>query len=150
LAGAFGIGVLFAAVPWLYLALKVGGGLYICWLGIKLVRGARTGTDSPPAPVSQAFRAGLLTTLSNPKTAAFVASIFALSFPRDAGALLGFVAAGLMAAISIGWYGTMAFVLGSPRAGRAYARTRAWIDRLSGGLFIALGLRLALTRATPG
>ncbi|MCF8481916.1 MAG: LysE family transporter [Rhodospirillum sp.] len=147
LAGAFGVSALFAAAPWLYLGLKVGGGFYICWLGLGLLR--RTGSPMDGGVETgkgRFFQSGLLTSLSNPKTAAFVASLFALSFPREASLLLGVSAAGVMTGISILWYGTMAMILGGTSAARAYARARTWIDRIAGGLFIALGLRLAISR----
>src|SRR5205085_3860461 len=35
-----GVNALFLTVPALYVALKVAGGAYLCWLGWRIVRGA--------------------------------------------------------------------------------------------------------------
>ena len=40
IAGYYGINALFAAVPWLYGALKLCGGAYLVYLGIRLLRGS--------------------------------------------------------------------------------------------------------------
>src|ERR1700687_3433681 len=40
LAGFFGIHLLFAAAPWLYLAWKLGGGGYLIVLGLRLLLGS--------------------------------------------------------------------------------------------------------------
>ena len=41
-AAMFGLNILFAAAPALLWALKIGGGAYLIWMGIKLWRDAKT------------------------------------------------------------------------------------------------------------
>ena len=93
-AGFFGIHALFVASPWLYVALKVGGGTYLLYLGIRLF----AGSWKPAAPQTEeghpnreirAFRIGLVTNLANPKAPLFVSSLFAASMPHHAPAALG-------------------------------------------------------------
>src|SRR5262245_45423825 len=78
-----GLAVLLTRVEMLYVVLKLLGGLYIGWLGVRIWRGAR----EPLAPIEvavpqgrsllRAFSFALLTQLSNPKTAVVYGSIFA-------------------------------------------------------------------------
>ncbi len=74
LAALAGLQALLLALPSLYLALKLAGGLYLAYLGIRIWRGAgQTRLDLAPEPgrvrASRPFLLGLVTQLSNPKTA---------------------------------------------------------------------------------
>ncbi|MEO6918784.1 MAG: LysE family translocator [Collimonas sp.] len=88
-AALLGLQALFAAVPWLYLALKIGGGCYLAYLGYRIWKGA----DSPlkfadnisqerKLTLKRSYMLGLATQLSNPKTSIFYGSIFASLLPR--------------------------------------------------------------------
>ena len=69
-----GLQALLAALPGVYMALKVVGGLYLMWIAVQIWRGAHQplemGADDKGASrrtVLQSFRQGLVTQLSNPK-----------------------------------------------------------------------------------
>ena len=150
-AGFFGIHALFAAAPWLYLALKLGGGAYLCYLGVRLLLGSfAPATEAAPPPrrlsAGGAFAAGLATNLANPKAALFTASLFAAAMPAHPTVPLGLAAVGIMAAESVAWYAVVVFALTTPAAAAAFGRARRWIDRIVGAAFIGLGARLALER----
>ena len=91
-----------------------------------------------------AWRSGLLTNLSNPKTAAFVTSLFAASMPATAPVWLGLTSVALMTILSIAWYATVACFFSIPRFTGFYERSRRWIDRTAGIIFIGFGARLAM------
>jgi threonine efflux protein len=88
-AALLGLQSVLLAVPALYAALKVLGGLYLCYLGFVIFRSAQ----QPLAPVADsgkgsgrplhAFWLGLTTQLSNPKTAIVYASVFAAFLPAS-------------------------------------------------------------------
>ena len=153
LCGFFGLALLFKAAPWLYGTFKLLGGGYLIYLGVKLIR---TGDPPPeggsdfcrhsPVRALAALRAGLLTNLSNPKTAAFVTSLFAASMPAAAPAWLGLASVALMAALSISWYAIVACFFSIARFSCLYRRSRRWIDNTAGVIFIAFGARLAVDR----
>lgn len=63
-ASAAGLGALLATAPSLFLALKIAGFLYICWLAYKLVRVGLGGKSHEVAP---SFWAGLALHPLNPK-----------------------------------------------------------------------------------
>lgn len=153
LAGFFGISTLFAAAPWLYGALKLIGGLYLAYLGARLVlasfRPASSLKAMPPVPVLSglaAWRRGLLTNLANPKTAAFVTSLFATTMPADPSIALGLAAAATMVVVSLLWYGVVAWVFASQAMTRAYSRATKTIDRIAGGIFVLFGAQLVASR----
>ena len=101
-AALLGLQSVLLAVPALYAALKVLGGLYLCYLGFLIFRSAQQPLaavadngkgSSRPVP---AFWLGLTTQLSNPKTAIVYASVFAAFLPASFSP--GFAAA-LLAAV---------------------------------------------------
>ncbi|BES69046.1 LysE family translocator [Marinobacter nanhaiticus D15-8W] len=147
-AGFLGIHSLFNVAPWMYLFLKLAGGAYLIWLGLKLLWGSvdRTVTSSTQDVISthgwRAFRLGFITNIANPKTALFVAGLFAVAMPPEAPAALGLMAIALMVTISLVWYSVVAWLFASRRISRAYARLGHWIDRVAGGCFIFFGVRL--------
>ena len=158
LAGFFGISALFAAAPWLYLSLKVAGGLYLIYLGARLILStvrpqgklkiepARRGPIRSPQSAAAAWRLGLLTNLSNPKTAMFVTSLFATTMPTEPTLALGLTAAAVMTAVSLTWYGIVAWVFASSLVAGWYARGVKLIDRIAGGIFILFGVKMLLDR----
>jgi threonine/homoserine/homoserine lactone efflux protein len=149
LAGFFGIHALFVAAPWLYLALKLGGGAYLVWLGLRLFGSSfRAAADPavPPAVRGGAFWAGLATNLANPKAPLFTASLFAAAMPAHAPIGLGLAAVAVMAAVSALWYGPLVLALTTRPVGAAFVRVRRWVDRIAGAAFVGFGARLALER----
>ena len=68
-----GLGIVFVAVPWLYIGLKAAGVLYLAWLAWKTLRPGGASVFEPRALTRDShwklFRMGLLTNLLNPKTA---------------------------------------------------------------------------------
>ena len=152
LCGFFGIALLFSAAPWLYVSVKVLGGLYLIYLGTKLMMRRRNHPMDCPADRSRdlpplvAWRRGLMTNLTNPKTAAFITSLFAATMPAEAPVGLGLGSVMLMASLSAGWYALVACLFSRERCADLYRRSRHWIDRGAGLVFIGFGLRLASQR----
>lgn len=151
LAGWLGIRALFTAVPVAYLALKLVGGFYISYLGIRLIwqawRGDNLSADRLSAggrlAPTRAFRLALMTSLANPKSAMFVASLFAAALPTDAPWTHGAAAVLLMVTISTLWYGLVTLALSRAAVARAYLRVRRGLDGVAGALFLGFGLKLA-------
>jgi threonine/homoserine/homoserine lactone efflux protein len=142
LSGFFGVQLLFLAAPLLYRGLMIAGAVWLVWLGARLVAGSFATRPSPGAALGRArgFRAGLLTSLSNPKSMLLVGSLFAAVMPHGAPWPLGLAAVAEMVAISVGWYGAVVLLLSAPRAAAVYARAGRWLDRAAGAIFIGFGL----------
>jgi len=143
-----GLQGLLLAVPSLYMALKVAGGLYLAYLGWRIWRGAGQALGGMGAgerattSLARAFVRGLSTQLSNPKTAIVYASVFAAFLPPAHSLVFSATVVAAMFCIEAGWYAVVAVVLSSAAPRSAYLRYKAWIDRAAGGVMMALGLKL--------
>ncbi len=69
-----GLHLIIEKMAWLHTLIMVGGGLYLCWMGYQMLRGAlKKEAVSAPAPQvelaksGRSFLKGLLTNLANPK-----------------------------------------------------------------------------------
>ncbi|KAF1005374.1 MAG: Threonine efflux protein [Pseudomonas fluorescens] len=152
LAGGLGIKSLFTAAPMLYLAFKIIGGCYLIYLGLKLFRRSAPAAaqnilgDEARRSLFSAWRLGLLGNLSNPKSALFVATIFASTMPPNPSAGLLTLAVITMATLSFGWYASVALVFSSERMAAAYGRSRKWLDRFAGSCYLLFGAHLVANR----
>jgi threonine/homoserine/homoserine lactone efflux protein len=150
---AAGVSALVAASPTAFLALKIGGGLYLIWLGIQALRsrgGARIGEAVVGEPtLSRLFLRGVFANAINPKVVLFFLSFLPQFVSPAHGpvglqvAILGLVFT-LQAALLFGLLGWFAGAIGqwlqrAPRAG-------LWLDRAAGAIFVGLGLRLMVSR----
>jgi threonine/homoserine/homoserine lactone efflux protein len=116
----------------------------LIWLGIQSLR--RGGKELPATREQRAFRDGLVTSLANPKLAVF----FIALFPQFVGARGNVLPTTLaMAAMIVCgdfiWYSALAFLASRAKAGFMRSRAGRWLERTTGGVLIALGLRIALT-----
>jgi threonine/homoserine/homoserine lactone efflux protein len=151
-AVALGLGALLAASHLAFTALKWAGAAYLVWLGLNLILKPRDGFDlgaGPPAAGSDFtwLRRGLLTNLLNPKIGVFYISFLPQFLPAGVQpAPFIFLLAAIHGAISVFWF---AGLIGATRPIAGALRKAGvvrWLDRLTGGVFLGFGLRLALDR----
>jgi threonine/homoserine/homoserine lactone efflux protein len=144
-AASLGVAALIVASEPAFVALKFAGAAYLVVLGgqalVAAVRG-RAHDGEAVAAGGRELRQGLLSNLGNPKMAVFFTSLlpqFGGSFP----ALLGLGL--LFCAMTLAWLCAYAGVVA--RAGDALRRPRVrrTLDALTGGVLVALGVRLATT-----
>jgi threonine/homoserine/homoserine lactone efflux protein len=147
---ALGLSALLAAVPPLYDAVRLAGAAYLAWLGIRaLLRPAPTDAEDeppPPASLGAIFRQGVVTNVLNPKVALFfLAFLPQFVDPARGSAAAQIVALGLLFDTS-GTIVNVLVALAASRAGGALRRGRAArvLHRVTGGVFLLLGARLAL------
>ena len=81
IAAILGINLVFVKFVWLYAGMKLLGGFYFLYLGVKMVLGTSrsTGLTSLPGTLESprgAFSIGLLANLTNPSVVVFYGSIF--------------------------------------------------------------------------
>jgi len=149
-AAAFGLSALMLALPMAYDLVRYAGAAYLVWLGVRALRAAPVGRGvdaPPPVPLGRIFRQGMLTNLLNPKVAVFFLAFLPQFTDASRGPLpLQFLLLGSIFVVN-GTVVCLAYALaGSWLGGWLGARSgaSAWLNRTMGGLFIALGLRLAL------
>ncbi|MGH6894845.1 MAG: LysE family translocator [Dongiaceae bacterium] len=146
-----GLHVLFAQAPWLYDALRLGGGAYLIYLGLGMLRGAWRGGEAEAraaaAPAGRRiFLRCLAVQLSNPKAAVFFGSIFVTLLPAAAPLWVKCAALAILAINEFSWYALITMALSAPRARRIYGNAKRGLDALFGGFLTALGVKLALER----
>jgi threonine/homoserine/homoserine lactone efflux protein len=153
IAGWLGINALFQAAPFAYLALKIAGGLYLIWLGIRVfvdVRKARSAPEVIQArtdvSLKTAYRMGLATNLANPKSALFVASLFAVTMPAGTPFLDGLAAIGVMVTVSTSYYSCLISLITHPRVAAAYLKAKQKIDLGVATVFVGFGTKLLLSQ----
>ena len=147
-AALFGLQGLLLAVPSVYLALKVLGGLYLAYLGIRIWRAAKqplpvVGLAGERTSTFKSLLLGFTTQISNPKTAIVYASVFAAFMPATQSLGFDLALVALVFSIEATWYSVVALALSSERPRSAYLRHKAWVDRIAGGVMVALGVKLA-------
>lgn len=120
--------------------------MFLVWNGISYWIAA-TRPDPGGRSGGASFRTGLVTTLTNPKSAAVAASVLAVAIPPTAPDSVFALAAAVLIAVSAAWYlGIVALIGSHPATRRIYGRARPLLLRLSGTAFIAFGLALPFER----
>lgn len=154
LASAVGLSAILAASATAFMLIKLAGGAYLIYLGIRMVlakpsSSAAVTTAREARPARTIFLQAVLTNVLNPKVIlfflAFIPQFVRAGSPQKT---LAFLCLGLaFAAISLCWNSGTAFLAGTlaRHAGRK-PQVRQWIERIVGTSFIALGAKLALTR----
>jgi threonine/homoserine/homoserine lactone efflux protein len=143
-----GLTALLVQVAWLDIVLRIAGGAYLLWIGIKIWRGANAPieivSDASQRAGSfwRALRRALLVQLANPKTAIFYASMFAAMLPSSPPLWMLLVLPPLLFLNEFAWYAIVAFAFSASRPRSAYLSTKHWIDRAAGAVVGALGLKL--------
>ena len=145
---AVGVSSLLMASPVAFTVLRVGGGLYLFWLGVQALRsrgGAHVPTDAPDQTAMQLLWRGVLANAINPKVMLFFLAFLPQFVDASQGdvpwqlAQLG-VAFTVQAALLFGGLGYFAGTVGQWFA--RWPVVALWFDRLAGAIFCGLGLRL--------
>src|ERR1700737_2459099 len=149
-AAALGLSAILATSALAFGAIKLLGGAYLIFLGIKMTLHRRKQLSLPfnfrRRTTAAAFRQGVLTNVLNPKVALFFLAFLpqfidpASNIKVLAFLMLGFafVTTGTIWCLLLAWFAS-AF---SERL-RTNETIAQWLNRTAGSLFIFLGLRLA-------
>ena len=142
---AAGLAAVLAAVPVAYLAIRLGGAAYLIYLGVRslLARPATATAPLAPASLGTIFRQGVITNVLNPKVALFFLAFLPQFVDASRGnPVLQIIALGLLFDTT-GTLVNLAVAVGSSRAAEGLRGRGVWLQRLTGGIFVALGVRLA-------
>lgn len=144
---ALGLGVILSAYPSLLTSLKLIGGAYLVWIGLKAILGAWKGNPLQlPAGSTVSLRAawmrGLLVMLTNPKVALGWMAISSFLFGSGLSAWEVGAFAPLAALSAITVYGTYGILFSTSVAVRAYHRFQRGTEAAFGGIFGAMGASL--------
>lgn len=145
-----GLHLLLMKMAWLQSVITVGGGLYLSWMGWKMLKAARSKSRSHNADgvvvSGNVFLRALFTNLANPKAIIYFGSVFSL-FVGDN--VSGAERIGLFVVIvaeTLLWFCLVVSLFALPVMRRGYQRMTKWIDGCAGVLFIGFGLHLIFSR----
>jgi threonine/homoserine/homoserine lactone efflux protein len=152
-AAALGLSALLAASATAFTALKIIGAVYLLYVGLGLIRSAgsiHSSTTAPPvrvAPLRIIFVQGFLTNVLNPKVALFFLAFLPQFVDSDATSkALAFLFLGAI----FNFNGTIWNLSVAQLATQISSRlepgiaVKQWFNRCVGGIFVLVGLRLAL------
>jgi threonine/homoserine/homoserine lactone efflux protein len=147
---AVGLGLLLEASRFAYLALKWAGAAYLLYLGVRLIlvpRGKAQADEARAPARANWFLRGLLTNLLNPKVGAFYVSFLPQFVPAGANVpATTLLLAAIHATLGLFWF---MLLIGATRPLASALRNASIVrtlDRLTGGVLIFFGLKLAFSR----
>ncbi|AHK01050.1 MULTISPECIES: LysE family translocator [Rhizobium/Agrobacterium group] len=153
-ASAAGLSVLFQAVPWLYLAVKLCGALYLIWLGFSMLRskieGEAVNLTIEQKSARRAFIDSIIVDVLNPKTALFFLA-FLPQFVDPAAAFPIWLQL-LILGIAVNFIFSSADLVGVLLAGamvgrlKRSSRVQVLARRTAGTVLMGLGVHLAFQK----
>ncbi|MGH2858789.1 MAG: LysE family translocator [Solirubrobacteraceae bacterium] len=157
IAAAVGVASLLRASEVAFTTLKIAGALYLAWLGLQALRASRRIPDSGAQPTPATgrheftlrggFRQGLLSDLANPKIGVFFTGLLPQFVDPGQRVLVPFLGLGaVFVAMTVAWLTLYCLVTARAAGALQRPRIRAWMDRITGVVLIAIGLRLATER----
>ena len=159
LLAAAGLYLVLESVPVFYMALKIAGGMYLCYLAYNIWKNAskpieqtthQSAVDTQSSKITsprnscRLFFVGFLTQLSNPKTAIVFASIFAAFLPENLPSYSYAFLVVVAFSIDAGWYCIISVVLSTKKAQVSYTKYKKVIDRIASSFMGVMGLKLII------
>jgi RhtB (resistance to homoserine/threonine) family protein len=153
IAAAVGVASLVRASEVAFTTLKLAGALYLVWLGIQALRAAgreagaeltARATAGPGMTARAGFRQGCLSDLANPKIGIFFTSLLPQFVSAGHPVLLPFLILGaVFVVMTVLWLAAYTLVAARAAETLKRPRVRSALDRVTGVVLIAIGLRLA-------
>ncbi|MCJ8319102.1 MAG: LysE family transporter [Colwellia sp.] len=150
---AFGLAAVIANSETALWVIKILGGGYLFYLGYKGLRAKPSLNDNTSAEVEikkysakKSIAVGFICNALNPKAPIYFVALFTVvlspNMPLYQIAIYGL----WMMIIQLAWFSTVVFLLSRPAVNAKFKLMGYWIDRIFGGLMIALGLKVILTK----
>ncbi|WP_188824009.1 LysE family translocator [Brucella endophytica] len=152
-----GLGLLVSKSLLLFSIIKWAGAGYLIYLGIKALREKETGTPDIAADIPETeaarisawrcFLMGFVTNALNPKAVLFFLSLFSSLVSHETPIAIQGIYGLIMATTLIAWFVGVStfFTLASVR--ERFTAWGRWFNRVTGMVFIGLGIRLAAQQA---
>lgn len=153
-----GLGLLISQSVYAFNILKWCGAAYLLYIGIQSLRApapeipeasetAATATRVSDQSAPKAFLIGFATNALNPKPVFFFLSIFSTVVHIETPSAVKFGYGLVMASALIAWFVGVSIFMTTPSVRQGFNRIGIWINRVSGLVFIGLGLKLATEKA---
>lgn len=151
-----GLGLVISKSIMLFNVIKWAGVAYLIYIGIQSLRAGSADLDTGAVSAAEkgatqsalkGFGLGFMANALNPKPVFFFLSIFSTVVSHDTPAAVKFGYGLVMASCLIAWFVAVSFFLTTPAMRAAFEKASKWINRASGAVFIAFGLKLATEKA---
>lgn len=147
-----GLSAILLEYQWLAWAVRVCGGCYLAYLGLKLIltRPAAISIDQPGASNrGNPLVFGFLVTLTNPKAIVLFTSVFATAMTSTMPLWGMMVMIGLVMASALTWYTIVAVFMSSRPVISRFQDAQHWIERAAGVCFVAIGDKILADSRNP-
>ncbi|TKB28189.1 LysE family translocator [Desulfopila sp. IMCC35006] len=151
---AFGLAAVVAHSAELLWWVRIVGGSYLIYLGMKGLRAKASagqrieGIQRPQQSTLRTIGAGFLCNALNPKAPIYFLSLFTLVLAPDM-PLYQIAIFGLwIMFLQLCWFSFVVFILSIPSVNCRFQRAGHWIDRLLGGAMILLGIKVLMSKTS--
>ncbi|MBB4009210.1 LysE family translocator [Allorhizobium taibaishanense] len=151
-----GLGLIISQSIYLFNIVKWCGVAYLIYIGIKSLRAGRqdlnavakdSDGEARRQSAAKSFGLGFAANALNPKPVFFFLSIFSTVVSLHTPIAVKFSYGLVMATCLILWFVGVSVFMTTPKIREGFSRASQWIDRVSGAVFIVLGLKLATEKA---
>ena len=151
-----GLAILISQSVLAFSIIKYIGAAYLLYIGIKSLRSkgfaGKVIGDNQESQMQRedlsliaALMSGFITNVFNPKATLFFLALFTQIVGTDTPTSVKAVFGLTCFFMTVGWFSIVATILTDRSVRRYFISFSRWIDRLCGGLLIALGVRLAVS-----
>lgn len=147
-----GLSALLVEYQWLTWLVRILGGSYLIFLGIKLIFAKPQAIDVTSGAARRGMHPclfGFLVTLTNPKAIVLFASVFATAITESTPLWLMGLMIGLVMASSLTWYALVSLFMSSAPVITRFQNARHWIERAAGVCFVTIGGRILSDARNP-
>ncbi len=147
-----GLSAILVEFQWLTWLVRVLGGSYLIYLGIRLILSRPEAIDVAEEPVrsrGNPLLFGFLVTMTNPKAIVLFASVFATAVTASTPTWFLMVMVGLVVVSAFTWYAIVSLFMSSDPVVKRFQNVRHWIERMAGVCFIGIGGRILADARNP-
>ncbi len=147
-----GLSAILVEYVWLTWLVRILGGCYLIYLGVRLLRAPpqTINLSADPAPHrGNALLFGFLVTMTNPKAIVLFASVFATAVSASTPVWFLAMMIALVFCSALVWYSLVSLFMSSGPVMKRFQNARHWIERAAGVCFIGIGGRILADARNP-
>ena len=152
LLSLLGLSAILVEFQWLTWLVRILGGGYLIYLGVRLLRTRSQAIDLSEEPArsrGNPLLFGFLVTLTNPKAIVLFASVFATAVTASTPVWVLVLMIALVVVSAFVWYSLVSLFMSSAPVMRRFQNARHWIERAAGVCFIGIGGRILADARNP-
>lgn len=150
LINLLGIGLVIAQSVMAFTIMKILGAAYLLYIGFKGLRAKPMPVDCEPVKMTQprkeqphrGFMVGFITSILNPKACLFYLSFFSVILSAKTPLLHQIIYGVWLSTLACLWFILVAVFFTHPYIAMRLKNIKHWIERVTGGVLMLLGLRL--------